>query len=134
VATSIVEENGLSAAFGKVVHCLAAEPFATFVRIAVITNYQEVAVSTALLGRLRRGYRIFPMRSMLGTRIELCCVLVCITFGSEANSWVTVRQLRIQNAIVKSRTEAQRAQIEKQRQHIEMLEASRRTTIHGASI
>eukprot|EP00966_Prymnesium_polylepis_P121530 2808613-Prymnesium_polylepis.1 len=34
------------------------------------------------------------LRGLQGTRIELCCLLVHVQFGSEPNYWPTPRQLR----------------------------------------
>ena len=94
LVTPPVESNGLNAFFGKEVHCIAAEPHATFLRVAILDNGQEVAYETAVLGRLRRGYRILQLRCPLGTRIELCHLFVRISFGSENNEWATPRQVR----------------------------------------
>ena len=79
-------------AAGETVHCVAAEPHATFLRVSVterrdragVSNLlgegwrdagQEVAYTIAVLGRLRRGYRVLQLRGLLGTRIELSCAL-----------------------------------------------------------
>ena len=70
IRTHEVSGNGLNPKFGFHAHCLAAEPDATFLRIAVIDRYQEVAYESAVLGRIKCGYRVLQMRSMLGTRIE----------------------------------------------------------------
>jgi hypothetical protein len=79
-----LRDNGMNAVFDEEVHCLATEPFATFVRVAVLDQDREVAYATAVLGRLRKGYRVLLLRSPLGTRIELCYLFVRITFGSAA--------------------------------------------------
>jgi hypothetical protein len=79
--------GGMSAAIGATVHCVAVEPHATFVRVSIQDNGQEVAYETAVLGRLRFGYRVFLLRSSFGTRIELAYLFVCITFGDEVNIW-----------------------------------------------
>eukprot|EP00966_Prymnesium_polylepis_P152131 3514225-Prymnesium_polylepis.1 len=55
-STSTVDGNGMNAAFCEQVHLTAAEPHATFVRVAVIDAGLEVAYETAVLGRLRHGY------------------------------------------------------------------------------
>mmetsp|Transcript_42418 Transcript_42418/g.124226 ORF Transcript_42418/g.124226 Transcript_42418/m.124226 type:complete len:771 (+) Transcript_42418:1-2313(+) len=86
--TPTVHNNGLSVPVRQTMHCLAAEPHATFLRISVTDGGQEIAYESVVLGRLRHGYRIFQLRSLLGTRIELCFLLVRIHFGSEANLWV----------------------------------------------
>eukprot|EP00966_Prymnesium_polylepis_P208216 4823048-Prymnesium_polylepis.1 len=77
LTTPAVEGNGMNAVFCKTIHCVSAEPHATFLRVAVGDGWQEVvAFETAVLGRLRLGYRVFLMRSVLGTRIELCYLFV----------------------------------------------------------
>jgi hypothetical protein len=68
--------GGMSAAIGATVHCVAVEPHATFVRVSIQDNGQEVAYETAVLGRLRFGYRVFLLRSSFGTRIELAYLFV----------------------------------------------------------
>ena len=99
-AIPAVKGNGMNAAFDQTVHCIAAEPDATLFRVSVSDGSgQEVAYETAVLGRLRRGYRILQLRSPLGTRIELCYLFVKISFGSEPNEWANPRQVR--NEVVK---------------------------------
>eukprot|EP00966_Prymnesium_polylepis_P059671 1383900-Prymnesium_polylepis.1 len=90
--TATVAGNGMNAQFGETVHCMAAEPQAVFLRVCVVDRGQEVAYETSCLGRLRVGYRVLNLRSMLGTRIELCHLLVCISFRHEPFSWATARQ------------------------------------------
>ena len=68
-------------------HCLASEPNETFLRVVALDGKEAVAYETAVLGRLRRGYRVFQLRCELGTRIEQCYLLVKISFGSEPNRW-----------------------------------------------
>ena len=103
----------MNAAYGESVHqnihCVAAEPHATIVRVSVTDGGQEVAYETAVLGRLRGGYRVLQMRSVLGTRIELCYLLVKISFGSEPNLWATPRQLRMQHLSKAARTQTRRS-------------------------
>lgn len=94
--TAAVQNNGLNALFDESVHCVAAEPDATFMRIGVSDGDQEVVYETAVLGRLRRGYRVFRMRNAFGTRVELCYLLVHIEFGKEANNWIAPAALRLQ--------------------------------------
>lgn len=94
--TRAARRNGMNAPFGDTFHCVAAEPHATFLRIAVTDERgDEVAYVTAVLGRLRQGYRVLMMRGLLGVRIELCCLFVRISYGSELNMWLTTRQLRL---------------------------------------
>ena len=100
LVTKAVEGNGLNAAFSQVVNCIAAEPHATILRVSVVdSNGQELAFETAVLGRLRHGYRVLQLRGMLGTRIELCYLFVKISFGSEPNLWATPRHIRIQSSM-----------------------------------
>ena len=76
--------TGGNATFDETVHLVAAEPHATILRIGVSDGAQEIAYETAVLGRLRRGYRVFQLRGPLGTRIEICYMFVRISFGQEA--------------------------------------------------
>jgi len=88
-------DNGMNAPCGKMVYCVAAEPHATILRIGVKDRKQGlVAYESAVLGRLRGGHRVFQLRSLLGTRIEICFLFVRITFGRERNLWPTPRQMR----------------------------------------
>jgi len=93
-------DGGMNVSFGSDVtaHCVAAEPHSTFLRLAVTDGGRTVAYETVVLGRLRCGYRVFQLRSLLGTRIELCYLFVQISAGSEPNVWATARQLRLLNA------------------------------------
>ena len=122
-STRVVEGNGLNAAFdGETVHCAAAEPHATFLRVAVTDADScglEVAYETVVLGRLRSGYRVLQLRSSsFGTRIELCVLFLHIRFRTEQkNLWATPRQLRVQSS-------AKDMQNEEQRKRIEELEAA----------
>jgi len=90
------EGGGMNANFGDIVHCIAAEPEATFLHIGVLDSGRETAYESVVLGRLRRGHRIFQLRGALGTRIELCYLFVHVSFGEEDNMWPSARQLRIQ--------------------------------------
>lgn len=94
--TSAIYGNGMNAPLGETVHCIAAEPHATFLRIGVIDeDYRtDIAYTSAVLGRLRRGYRVLQLRNALGTRIELAYLLVHIGFSSETNFWPSPRHLR----------------------------------------
>lgn len=89
--------NGMNAEYDDnlTVHCVAAEPHATFLRVAILDRGQEVAYTTIVLGRLLDGYRVLQMRSMLGTRIELCRLFVKIALdGGHQNRWSSPRQVR----------------------------------------
>jgi len=90
-------DDGINAPFGAKVHCVAAEPHATFIRVGVTDGDHEVAYEVAVLGRLRGGYRVLRLRHALGTRIELAYLLVRVCFGSELNIWLTVRQMRLRH-------------------------------------
>eukprot|EP00966_Prymnesium_polylepis_P128611 2974764-Prymnesium_polylepis.1 len=57
ISVPAVNGTGMNAAFDKTVHCIAAEPCATIVRVAVTDDGKEVAFETAILGQLRNGYR-----------------------------------------------------------------------------
>jgi len=94
-STSTVASNGMNAAFGETIHCVAAEPHASFLHVTMADGGCDVAYTSCVLGRLRRGYRILQLRSVLGTRIELSYVLVRIQFGNHINVWPTPRQLRL---------------------------------------
>ena len=83
-ATAAVKGNGLNATFGEKMYCVAAEPHATFLRISVTDDGEEVAHETCVLGRLLRGYRVLQIRSALGTRIELAYILVHIAHSKES--------------------------------------------------
>lgn len=87
--------GGMNAAFGRdgTIHCIAAEPEATFLRVGVVDRGEEVAYATTVLSRLSPGYRVLPLRSMLGTRIDLCYVFVKISFNSVPNLTATNRQV-----------------------------------------
>jgi len=98
ILTPIADEMSSVTAFGQKLHLVAAEPESTFVRLAVSDARQDVAFAVAMLGRLCRGYRIFQLRSPLGTRIELCYLLVRVTVGSELNLWLSPRQMRMRSA------------------------------------
>ncbi len=82
----------MSAPFNATANCVAAEPYATFFRVGATDGGREVAYESAVLGRLRRGYRVFQLRGLLGTRIELCYLLVKISFGRQTNFWRSARQ------------------------------------------
>ena len=76
VVTHAVERNGLNPRYNARVHCVAAEPMATILRLVVIDDEKEVAYETVVLGALRRGWRALPMRAMRGCRIDFCCALI----------------------------------------------------------
>ena len=131
ISAPAVKGNGLNAHFGETIHCMAAEPHETFVRVSVLEGKQEVAFEVALLGRLRRGYRVFQLRGLLGTRIELCYMLVRIAFDSESNQWATTRQLRVasgQHRMENAKLKQELQRIRKIQESTQgMLEQERRT-------
>jgi len=122
--TRAAEPNGLNVDLGVVVHLVAAHPHATFLRIGVNDGIHEAAYDSAVLGRLRRGYRVFQMRSHLGTRIELCYLFVRISFGSEPNLWVPARQMSFHHedvaALRQANSEAQERISEAQKRIYEL--------------
>jgi len=87
--------NGLNVPVGDKFHCIASEPQATFVRISVANGRKEIGFDSMVLGRLRCGFRVFQMRTLLGTRIELCYLFAQIRVGKEKNFWTTPRQVRL---------------------------------------
>ena len=101
--TVAVKFNGMNPVFGEMIHCLAAEPHGTFLRVSVADGRQEVAFDVAVLGRLRRGYRVLSLRSMLGTRIELAYLFIHIGFGAEQNVFQSPTQLRAQSVMARAR-------------------------------
>jgi len=74
--TDVVSGSGLHAVFNETVHCLSTMAAYTILRISVIDREVEVAYETVMLGALRRGHRCIELRSRLGTKIELCTLLV----------------------------------------------------------
>mgnify|MGYP006076618523 FL=1 len=86
VTTRAVERNGLNPRYNTTVHCVAAEPMATILRVVVIDDDKEVAYETVVLGVLRRGWRALPMRAMRGCRIDFCCVLIHVAEGAVPES------------------------------------------------
>ena len=42
---------------------------------------------------MREGYRVFQLRSRLGTRIESCFLLVHVSFTSQFNAWAGTNTL-----------------------------------------
>eukprot|EP00965_Chrysotila_dentata_P041580 1378673-Pleurochrysis_carterae.AAC.2 len=81
--------------YGQKVHCVAAEPMACVLRVAVFDEEfgQEVAYDTVVLGAVREGYRVIHLRSMRGTRIESCYLLVHISGSTQVNAWVGEQEL-----------------------------------------
>ena len=71
---------------------------------------------TAVLGILRPGYRCFPLRSPLGTRIELASVFCHVQIADEPHPFADMRELR-------ELVERQQAIIAEQSRRLEELEA-----------
>ena len=90
---------GMNAIEQESLHCVAAEPHATFLRVGVLEGKVERAYESMVLGRLRRGYRVIQLRGSLGTRIELNYLFVLVSFGTEVNVWMTPTQMRMQHVI-----------------------------------
>lgn len=122
--THAVAMNGLNAYFGDEVHCVAAQPSATFLRIAIEDWDQEVAFETAVLGKLRRGYRVVRLRSLpLATRIDLCYLLVRISFSSETNNWITAVESRRRNEeLIEEATELRRRASRREQEMADLLQ------------
>jgi len=79
---------------GRTLHCLAAEPKQTLLRVSVHDGETLVAYEALVLGVLRPGYRCIQLRSRCGTPIHLCSLLVHIEAGEEPNCWAEARALR----------------------------------------
>ena len=97
--------NGLNAYIGERIHCVAAEPHAVFLRIGVVDGRRELAFEVAVLGRLRRGYRVMCLRAPLGTRIELAYLFLRIDLACDVpNPWAPPRHVRIESMTAESET------------------------------
>ena len=94
--TQAVEKSGFNACFADElpVHCLAAEPRETLLRVGVWDHGTLVAYDTLVLGTLRAGHRCIQLRSRLGTRIELCHLFVHVALGEEVNTGASSLELR----------------------------------------
>ena len=68
-STSAAIANGLNPVFHELVHCLAAEPNETVLKLGIVDADVEVAFATVVLGLLRPGYRSVQLRSRHGMRI-----------------------------------------------------------------
>eukprot|EP00966_Prymnesium_polylepis_P059185 1371782-Prymnesium_polylepis.1 len=126
--TRVVEGNGLVAEFGQVVHCLAAEPRETILRVVVQDGDAEVAYDTAVLGVLRDGYRCFQLRSpRTGTRIQLCSLLVHIAVREVKNLWAedeVLRRLLEQQQAINEELEAQLTEQRRRNAELELAAAA----------
>lgn len=112
VSTSIREGNGLNATFDETFHVLCAEPDCTMLRVSVLDGGSEVGYAVSVVNDLLAGYRVFQMRSLLGTRIELCYLLVWISPGAEANVWYTPRHQELMMRGQEARLKDQQKQID----------------------
>ena len=94
--TQAVDKSGFNACFADElpVHCLAAEPRETLLRVGVWDHGTLVAYDTLVLGALRAGHRCIQLRSRLGTRLELCHLLVHVALGEEVNTGASSVELR----------------------------------------
>jgi len=129
ISTRAISGSGMNVPFNNQrVHCAAAEPHSTFLSVRVTDGLQELAYETAVLGRLRGGYRVLHLRSSaFGTRIELCYLFVHISFSSEPNTWPTTRQLRLLSARAAAESPAlvDEAVAEKMQQQLEEIDRLR---------
>ena len=98
VHTAGVGGDGLHPHFDLTVHCLAAEPKETILRIGVqdltysssvqeetdaraAHHSQDVAYEAAVLDGLRPGYRSLPLRSRSGCPVDMCCIYLHIAIS-----------------------------------------------------
>ena len=70
-------------------------PYAGFTHLTPLGN-ACAADETAVLGALRSGYRCFHLRSMMGTRIALCSLLVHLQLDEVPHLWAEAEVLRDQ--------------------------------------
>jgi len=119
--TTPVSVNGLNASFSESVQCLAAEPRAVALRLAVVVGEQEVAYETCILSRLRLGFRVFRLRSALGTRIELAYLFVKISVRCVPNHWKSPTELRRRLALNERELKASVEQISELRASVAQL-------------
>ena len=91
-----VEGGGLALYLGaKEVHCLAAEPAQTVLRVSVTDRGEEVAYEAAVLDGIRSGYRTLQLREVeSGTAIELCSLFVHVDLGTHPHDWRTATEVR----------------------------------------
>jgi hypothetical protein len=106
--------NGLAAHFNATVHCLAAEPMQTVLRLVVLDGEHKATYEAVVLGALRPGYRCLQLRSRHGTYIELCHLLVHVSIGHVPNEWTSTHELREQVLRQQAIIEEQAAQLEAQ--------------------
>jgi hypothetical protein len=118
--------NGLNATFGDQVHCFAAEPRETILKIAVMDGDVEVAYETVVLGILRPGYRCLQLRStQFGTRIRLAALFLQIEMGQVPNGpHAQLRELRKQLAAQRAIIEEHERTIDEQKSLITKLQTS----------
>ena len=95
---------------------------------------RDAAFETAVLGRLRRGYRVFHLRALLGTRIELCYLFVRISFGSETNWWPSARHLRLRRAAEEDRRAAEEEANRRKDKVLERLLAENAQLMRGGTV
>eukprot|EP00965_Chrysotila_dentata_P257070 6212760-Pleurochrysis_carterae.AAC.1 len=126
-------DDGSNFFCGQKVHCVAAEPRETVLRIAVVDDDfdREVAYETVVLGVLREGYRVFHLRNMQGTRIESCSLLVQVSFGAQVNAWVGEQDLVETIHKQKETITKQSRNLEAYKQKIRQLEALHAGTVYN---
>mmetsp|Transcript_66801 Transcript_66801/g.110997 ORF Transcript_66801/g.110997 Transcript_66801/m.110997 type:complete len:260 (+) Transcript_66801:3-782(+) len=115
--------GGCNAIVDQTVYCVAAEPHETFLRLAVSDKEHEVAFETAVLGRLRPGYRVLRLRDPNGTRIDLCYLLLRISFGTVPHRWSTARELRRQSDELQNVLKGYEAELKQLRDSVKVVGA-----------
>ena len=103
--------GGFCTQVNHTVHCLAAEPDCSLLRVCVHDGDSLVAYAVATLGRMRPGYRCLRLSSPLGTPIELCYLFVHVQVGSETNVWAEAQALQPELSLRKAQIETLRAEL-----------------------
>ena len=68
---------------------------------------------TAVLGRLRSGYRVLRLRDPpTGTRVELCTLFVRITRGAVPHEWATLKELRCRERALRAQLAQRTVELE----------------------
>ena len=86
-------------------HCIAAEPECTLLRVSVHDGDSLAAYAVAVLSQLRPGYRCFRLSTPLGVPIELACLFVHIEVSKETNVWAGADTFGPELSIQKARVE-----------------------------
>ena len=132
-STSAAIANGLNPVFHELVHCLAAEPNETVLKLGIVDADVEVAFATVVLGLLRPGYRSVQLRSRHGTRIQLCSLLVHIELANELSPITNQRDLMLEMRRQQLVISEQEKVIREQRERIQQLEAQERERLASFS-